>query len=240
MVVALGAVDSLTEKRSRRAARQFVVVDVSLIDGGRHEVDFGLAGPQAPLSNHRADNGVIRPVVVKLLTEPRPEAVSPKDDELSVVGSDEDSGQTTREVIGETTISEEPFRPAFDALRLRVGLEQPDLLKRRNCAVKYQRQTPQNRELIRRASRLQIVGSPFLSQQPIDLEHRRIDFGRNPTGNLGCFRRDVASRRSGDQRKDADDHEQWEHSLGHCARNHGFVRSAVASGRAPLSVRISH
>ena len=143
MVVTLGAVDALAEERADRPARQLVLVDPVVVRRGRDEVDFGHSGPQAAMRDHAAHHFVIRPVLMKLLTEPRPEAVSPEQNELTVIGPDEDPREPAREVVGKATIGEQLLGPAFDPLRLSVGLEQPNLFERRHRPVQHQRQSPQ-------------------------------------------------------------------------------------------------
>ena len=83
MVVALGAIDPLAEKRADRPAGQLVFVQLAVGHRRRDVIRRGMVGPKTGLGNHVPGDLVVRRVLCELLPQPIDEAVAAKDDDLA-------------------------------------------------------------------------------------------------------------------------------------------------------------
>ena len=149
---------------------------------------------------------------MELLREPRPESISAKHQELTIIGPDKNSRQTTREVIRKSTIIQESLYPTFHSLWLKIRFKQANFFERRNRPMKRLRQPAQDCQIISRVRRGDSGVGPLLSQNAIDLAHDRVCFSRHSPATFGPLSRYVCPRGSSDQHKNPQYHTQWQDS----------------------------
>jgi hypothetical protein len=209
MVVALGTVDALPEKRPDGFSREFVLVDVAVIDGGRDEIRRGAASPQPCVCNQFPHDLIVRRVLLKLFAQPVDEAVAPEHDELPLLGADEAAGQPFGEIVGEAPVGKHGPHGMVEAVGAVVGLETAHLFERRYGAVQRQRQPAEHLQLGRRLRGDDAGLPPHCRELRIEPRHRRLQLLRRRAGFGHTGRHGHrAPRREGHHGDDPGDNQQ--------------------------------
>ena len=147
MVVTFSAIDPLSQECADGAAGELLLVDVVIELGNRDEIRGRLTRRQSLGADQFGDDLVPGPVGCQLLGQPRSETISPECQKRSLVGADQDSLETVREVGGKAVVGQNPLGPSLEFPVPGVCLELPEFLERGDCAMQGERESAENREL---------------------------------------------------------------------------------------------
>ncbi len=148
VVVALSAIDPLTEKRARRASRQLIPVKFAVGHGRRDVIRRGVIGPKTGLGNDLPSHFIVRRVLCELLPQPIDKSIPPINDDLADVSADVAPRQSLGEIVGKAIVGQETRGPAIQASRCAVRLEFANLLERRDRAAQGERKSAEDLQLV--------------------------------------------------------------------------------------------
>ena len=153
------------------------MIDDSIGDDGGNKVHFGIIGPESPLRNHVSNHLIIRTVLMELIAEPIPEAIASKNNELSLIGTNEKASKSSGEIIRKSAICQHPFGPAINPVGAVVRFKLANLCERRSGSVEHKRESSQQGEILCAKGGWQPRRMPAIRQKLVDTTHDQRVFG---------------------------------------------------------------
>ena len=161
MIVTLCAVHALAQKCANRSSRKLVLVQFFVFHPGNgDEIGSWAVCPESFRGDQFPCHLTPRGILLQLLRQPVPQSIPAKDDERTLLDTNQTACQSIRKIVAEPCILQHHGQPSLWTIRLLILFEGPNLFQGRNCTKQRQRESAEERQFIDRSRRNDLLVPP--------------------------------------------------------------------------------